>query len=61
MLNKSFDMIYFHFNFFSKKIVKNKVGFFRFGSKVVLDWSKTHYLGQTHSRFPNYLWMFDTE
>ena len=45
MLNKgSFEVIYFHFSFFSKKIVKSRVWFFRLGPKVVLDRSKTHYL-----------------
>ena len=37
-------MIYFHFSFFSTKIVKNRVWIFRLGPKVVLDRSKTHYL-----------------
>ena len=36
-------MIYFHFNFFSKKIVKNRCWFFRFGPKVVPKGTKTHY------------------
>ena len=43
MLYKNFWVIYFHFSFFSKKIVKNRGCFFGFRPKVVQRSPKIHY------------------